>query len=177
MRKVLILFLGMILFSCAETVSEEVKQMTEGQKKSIRSIDQLEQDILNLPMNTKVDADILRDSKGILIDSLLTYYRNYPKDTMAPVYLDKAHMLYSGMGDYKSASLYADMILKQYPNYVNRRMIIESQIVNYDIFITPRDPEKVKEYIELLLKEVKLTEEERAEYEARLQNIDHSILD
>ena len=81
------------------------------------------------------------------------------------------------MGEYRTASTYADMILSQYPNYVNRQMVIESQIVNYDIFITPRNAEKVKQYIELMLKEKELSAEARKEYESRLQNIDKSLLD
>ena len=56
-------------------------------------------------------------------------------------------------------------------------MVIESQIVNYDIFITPRNAEKVKQYIELMLKEKELSAEARKEYESRLQNIDKSLLD
>lgn len=165
-----------ILFSCGQQ-DAAVEKMSAPQKSSIEQIEKLESEILDLPMNSEADAELLNESKKTLVDSLLAYYRNYSKDTLAPVYLDKVHMLYSGMGEYRLASTYADMILNQYPNYVNRKMVIESQIINYDIFIVPRNKEKVREYIELILKEPTLTEEERQEYKSRLENIDKSLLD
>lgn len=170
-------FLLILLLTSCGGQDAAVDKMSDAQKTSISQIEKLEQEILNLPMNSKADADLINSSKQVLVDSLLTYYRNYSKDTLAPVYLDKVHMLYSGMGEYQTASNYADMIIKQYPNYVNRKMVIESQIINYDIFITPRKKEKVQEYIELMLQEATLTDEERQEYKARLNNLDKSVLD
>lgn len=176
MMKVFYLSIVLLLVSCGSQ-DPAVAIMSDAQKLSIESIDKLEKEILDLPMNSKTDAEELRSSKEILVDSLLTYYRNYPKDTLAAVYLDKVHMLYSGMGEYGMASTYADMVIAQYPNYVNRKMVIESQIINYDIFIKPRNKEKVQKYIELILKEATLTNEERQEYKSRLDNIDKSLLD
>ena len=86
-------------------------------------------------------------------------------------------MLYSGMEDYRIAARYADMVIDQYPNYVNRRMVLESQITNYDIFIKPRNPKKIKKYIELMLNENNITEKQREEYEVRLRKNEKSFLD
>lgn len=174
--RIFYLSIVLLLVSCGSQ-DPAVATMSDAQKSSIAGIAKLEAEILDLPMNTKTDAEELRSSKEILVDSLLTYYRNYPKDTLAAVYLDKVHMLYSGMGEYGMASTYADMVIAQYPNYVNRKMVIESQIINYDIFIKPRNKEKVQKYIELILKEATLTNEERQEYKSRLDNIDKSLLD
>lgn len=177
MRLALFLITAVVMASCGDSTSEVVSEWTEVQKTSVENIKELEKAALDLPMNSAADVENLKQAKLQLIDSLLSYYRSYPKDTLAPGYLDKVHMLYSGMGEYRTASTYADMILNQYPNYVNRHMVIESQIVNYDIFITPRNAEKVKQYIELMLKEKELSAEARKEYESRLQNIDKSLLD
>lgn len=174
--RVFYFFLILLLFSCGSQ-DPAVESMSDAQKTSISQIEKLEEEILDLPMNTATDAELLKSSKEVLVDSLLAYYRNYPKDTLAPVYLDKVHMLYSGMGEYRMASTYADLIINQYPNYVNRKMVIESQIINYDIFIQPRNREKVQNYIELILNEATLTSEERQEYKSRLENIDKSLLD
>lgn len=177
MRLALFCITALVITSCGDASSEVAAEWTEVQKTSVENIKELEKAALDLPMNTAGDVESLKQAKTQLIDSLLSYYRNYPKDTLAPGYLDKVHMLYSGMGDYRTASTYADMILDQYPKYVNRPMVIESQIVNYDIFITPRNADKVKQYIELMLKEKELSAEARKEYELRLQNIDKSLLD
>ena len=177
MRLALFLITAIVITSCGDASSEVAAEWTEVQKTSVENIKELEKAALDLPMNSAKDVENLKQAKIQLIDSLLSYYRSYPKDTLAPGYLDKVHMLYSGMGEYRTASTYADMILNQYPNYVNRQMVIESQIVNYDIFITPRNVEKVKQYIELMLKEKELSVEARKEYESRLQNIDKSLLD
>ena len=163
--------------SCGESSSEGSVQWSENQKTSVENIKKLEEKALDLPMNSAKDAENIKSLKTQLIDSLLSYYRTYPKDTLSPGYLDKVHMLYSGMGEYRTASTYADMILNQFPGYVNRQMVIESQIVNYDIFITPRNSDKVKQYIELILEEKELSAEARQEYELRLKNVDRSLLD
>lgn len=176
MRLAVILILVTILASCGDSSSEVASGWTDAQKSSVENIKALEKAALELPMNSAVDVENLKKAKVQLVDSLLSYYRSYPKDTLAPAYLDKVHMLYSGMGEYRTAATYADMILNQYPKYVNRQMVIESQIVNYDIFITPRNSEKVKQYIELILNEKGLSDEARKEYESRLQNIDKSVL-
>ncbi len=177
MRLTLFFVAVIILASCGESSSHISSNWSDGQKSAIGSIKKLEATALDLPMNSAADAENLKKVKLQLIDSLLSYFRSYPKDTLAPVYLDKVHMLYSGMGEYRTASTYADMVLNQYPKYVNRQMVIESQIVNYDIFITPRNADKVKQYIELILKEKQLSTEARKEYESRLQNINKSLLD
>ncbi|MFZ9028929.1 MAG: hypothetical protein ACO2Z9_07920 [Crocinitomicaceae bacterium] len=177
MRLTLFFIAAITLTSCGDASSEVTSEWTEVQKTSVENIKELEKVALGLPMNSAADVENLKRTKLQLIDSLLNYYRSYPKDTLAPGYLDKVHMLYSGMGEYRTASTYAEMILNQYPNYVNRQMVIESQIVNYDIFITPRNADKVKQYVELMLKEKELSPEVREEYELRLQNIDKSLLD
>ena len=177
MRLELLFISGLFLIACEHVAPEVSYELTDTQMASVDNIKKLEKTALDLPMNSVADAKNLKKVKLQLIDSLLSYYRNYPKDTLAPVYLDKVHMLYSGMGEYRTASTYADMIINQYPKYVNRKMVIESQIVNYDIFITPRSPEKVKQYIEIILNEKELSSEARVEYALRLQNLDKSILD
>ena len=111
-----------------------------------------------------------------LIELLTSYYRTYPEDVYAPEYLDKVHMVYSAMGKYELSTKYADTLLTNYKDYINRAMIIESQASTYDIFLKPRDKEKVRYYYELLLKEnPDLPKEKVDEIKFRLKNRDLTI--
>ena len=176
MRITFVFILVLIFSSCADSSLKDSRKFTESQINAIENIQKLEGYAKELSLNSVNDVEKLK-AKLQLIDSLLSYYRSYPKDTLAAVCLDKAHMLYSGMEDYRIAVRYADMVIDQYPNYVNRRMVLESQITNYDIFIKPRNQKKIKKYIELMLNENDITEEQREQYEVRLRKNEKSFLD
>lgn len=119
------------------------------------------------------DNLVKRDTMRLeLIDALLDFYHTYPEDTYAPECLDKVHFVYSAMRDYRMAAKYGDTILLNYPDYVNREMVIESQYNTYDMFVTPRNPDKAKYYLELWLKEYPdMPKEKREEIEFRLKYI------
>ena len=92
MRLVLFFITAIVLTSCGDTSSKVAADWTEVQKNSVENIQELEKAALDLPMNSTADVENLKQAKIQLIDSLLSYYRNYPKDTLAPGYLDKVHM-------------------------------------------------------------------------------------
>ncbi len=111
-----------------------------------------------------------------LIALLLDFSTKFPKDPYAPVCLDKIHMAYSAIGLYSKASEYADLLLKKYPKYVNRAMILESQASNYDIFIQPRDTSKVRYYNEVLLKEnPNMSKERKEDIQMKLKHLDLNL--
>lgn len=109
-----------------------------------------------------------------LITLLLNFSEDFPEDEHAPECLDKVHMAYSGLRVYNKASFYADKLLKEYPDYINKAMVLESQAGNYDLFIVPRDTSKVRYYYELLLKE-DITKEKRKDIKKRLKYLDLTI--
>jgi hypothetical protein len=88
-----------------------------------------------------------------LINRLVALYRNYPNDKLAPDCLFETHMIYSAMDAPAYSSAYADTLLKQYPKFKERALVLESQGSNYDLFITPRDSAKVRYYYSMLLEE------------------------
>ena len=111
-----------------------------------------------------------------LITLLDEYANTYPDDQYAPEYLDKIHMVYSALGEYKKSAAYGDKILKNYPGYINRAMILESQALAYDLYIQPRDKDQVKYYYEKLLEENHdLPEEKVNNIKDRLKNIDLTV--
>ena len=111
-----------------------------------------------------------------LIASLLDYYHTFPDDVYAPECLDKVHFVYSAMRDYRTAAKYGDTLLLKYPDYINREMVIESQYNTYDMFVIPRNKEKVAYYLNLWLEEYPdMDAEKRKQIERRLSYIDLTI--
>ncbi len=160
-----LIFVG--LFSCNEESSETGKPSVEELKEIIT---QKEDSLMLFQKENK----IIPDTKHYdLIHALLNFYYKYPQDAYAPVCLDKVQMSYSGLGIYFKAVQFADSLIDKYPKYVNRQMVLESQASNFDIFLEPRDTNKVKHYYSILLKEnPKLEKDKRAGIEMRLKHLD-----
>lgn len=150
---------------------------SDGDHEGLRTqIKELEDSISMLTANLRPGQQVNPSLDQDLVALLQDYYRQFPDDPYAPECLDKLHMKYSGMGDYKTCALYADTLIDNYPDYVNRAMILESQATNYDFYIQPRDTTKVRYYYELLLKEnPDLPEEKREGIKDRLNHLDLTI--
>ncbi len=117
--------------------------------------------------------DLNQKNNGVdYAERCLAIYRSYPKDAAAPKYLDKAHMIYSSISAHPLAVMYADTLLRKYPSYENRKMVLQSLATSYDMFIIPRNKDKVTYYYELLLKEPNLSKEEQEDYRYRLDHVD-----
>ncbi|MBL1280446.1 MAG: hypothetical protein COA33_009250 [Fluviicola sp.] len=116
-------------------------------------IEQKEEAIKELSKDLRPNQKIPVSEREELVDLLLGFYHSYPKNEFAPVSLDKLHMIYSATREYQKSADYGDTLLNNYPNYINRALILESMAVNYDLFIQPRDTSKVRKYNEILLKE------------------------
>lgn len=127
---------------------------------------------MKLELGEKIDISV----KQRLINKLASYYQAFPEDDHAPEYLDKLHMVFVGEGDYKTAMQYADTLIKNYKNYINRAMVLESAANAYDMFIAPRDTSKVRYYNNLLLEEnPKMNKEKREEILYRMKYLDLTI--
>lgn len=178
MKKYLgIILLAGLVASCGSETKEkdEESYQTEVPEASvlIDGIKVLEDSVLKLSM----DLDGPKQMKGLtqqaLIEKLLLLYRAYPTHEKAPDCLDKVQMAYSTIGIHELAAKFADTLLIKYPDYKNRLLILESQITNYDQFIKPRDKEKVKAYYEMIFNDFpNLSEEQKEDYQFRLDNID-----
>ena len=132
-----------LLYSCEENNSEiNNKNAKELLVNKIKSLETALSEGISIQAN--------KDSLKIFLQEFV--YR-FPNEENTAICLDKLQMLYSGENDYVIASKYADTLIKEFPKYTNRILIIESQIANYDIFIQPRDTSKVRYYYNLLLDE------------------------
>lgn len=165
-----LLLLISLFYSCSEGTSETPEILLR------EKIANMEDSIGKLTVNL-APGEMLSDEVSLeLIDLLLDYYHKYPKDVYAPECLDKVHMTYSAIGRYKYSANYADTLLANYPDYINREMILESQAGAYDVYLQPRDTAKVRYYYELLLKENKdLPKDKVHDIQWRLNNLDKTM--
>lgn len=147
----------------------------EPASKSVEAIEKAERELKIL--STKRTSELVMDEKQTnLLNLLKEAYRSAPESKSAAEYLDKIHMIYVVKGDFESAAKYADTLINSYKDYPNRPMVLESQANNYDMFLKPRDPEKVRYYLELLLKENKdMPKEKQEEIRFRLKHVDKTI--
>lgn len=105
------------------------------------------------------------------IGVLLEAYEEDAENSKTPEYLDRVHMWYAVKGDTKNAVKWAETVLKNYPDYENREILLESVASMYDGEITPRDSVKVREYYTQLLKEFPdMDKEKKAGIEQRLKS-------
>jgi hypothetical protein len=145
----IVLLLAAIV-SCGTSGKESADRLPKSDL--LGKIKEMEDSITGLTTN-KLKVSNLH--KLELLNRHLDLFKAYPEDEEAANSLDKVHMLYSGMGVYERSAAYADTLLMSFPKYENRKMMLESQGANYDIFIEPRDSAKVRYYYSLLLKEDK----------------------
>lgn len=109
----------------------------------------------------------------IYAEKCLSVTHRFPKSKEAPKYMDKAHIIFASVGLHQRSVVIADSLIAMYPMYKNRAMVLESLAGAYDVFVIPRQKDKVKKYYELLLKEnPKMKAEQRKQIEDRLKYID-----
>ena len=161
----------MCLFVATSCGSQNVSD-----QEMLNRIEQKEKSIKDISIDLRPGQLIPISESDELVDLLLDYYHTYPKSNQAPVCLVKIHMIYSSTKRYPLSVNYGDTLLKEYPSYINRAMIVESMAVTYDIFILPRNKQKVRFYNELLLKEnPNLPLDKREEIEFKLENLDLTL--
>lgn len=163
MKKYIYLVVTLVLFASCGGGSEDLKKRIEEKEKSISS------------MNSK-DLEKMSNARNELVELLFEYYRTNPEEDYSAQCLDKVQMVYSSQRKYELAAKYGDTLIEKYPNYENRELVLESQYNNYDMFVKPRNVEKAKYYLELLLKEYPdMPKERKEEFEYRLKYIGLTI--
>jgi len=138
--------IGLLIAACSEA--------PEPQEEFKQKISQQEDRVAELSKNVK-DAAEADSAKVELIEVLLDYYHEFPKDDYSANCLSKVHMVYSSVNNVDMAVAYADTLINNYPNFVDRSQMIESQIIAYELSIKPRNVEMIKKYLNLWLKENK----------------------
>lgn len=157
--------ISLLIISCSSDpkVNEDVSEWD--------SIAQIEDQLYNA-----TDADEINELKLKLRTDLLNFSKENAGEEKAAEALYKLHMSYASDGQYETSAKYGDQLIKEYPAFSMREIVIESQYNNYDMFIQPRNKARAKEYLELWLKEYPdMDSTKRVDIKYRLEYIDLPI--
>ena len=178
MRNVaVILFIGagLLLGACSSESKTDVP--VENGKPTL---EQLTADLKSYEDSLKKDDAVWMKQEVAVeyADKCLEIANSFPKSDVAPKLMDKAHIILSSVGLYQRSVMIAETLVRKYPTYKNRQMVLESLASSYDIFIQPRKKEMVKQYYEMLLRDYpKMPEEQKKQIENRLKHVDLSFED
>ena len=115
-------------------------------------IKQLEDSIMKVSKSNN-DKKVTNLLQQAYVEKLKLMYRAYPKDKDAAPSLEKVYMMYSAMGASALSVKYADTLVAKYPKYKGSWMALQSNVVYYDQEVVPRDKEKVRYYLEKIIKD------------------------
>lgn len=168
---IVLLSIGLFIISCGQQIENGKKEVFK------EKISDQEERVMELSKNIE-KAKETDSAKVELVKVLLDYYHEFPKDKYSVNCLSKVHMVYTGMGNTEMAVAYADTIISNYPKFVDRPQMIESQIFAYEVSIAPRKVEMIKKYLNLWLKENKNASKEKiSEMKYHLENVETPLLD
>ncbi len=170
------LMLLSLMYSCKDSnaTASEAKPLT---KESLSaSIQEMEDSLIN-SSNSKLSGAAYNLSQMELINRLTAYYRNYPEDPYSADCLFKVQMVYSGLNAHRKSIAYGDTLLKKFPSYKNKYLVIESNIAALDVFLEPRDTAMIRTYYTMLLSDHEYPKTKKAEINRRLKFLYLSIFD
>lgn len=169
-KYVIFSIVALVGYACSTSSSDEKAKPSKTELKA--KIKEMEDSLTHLQASLSTTKQIPNLTHFELINRLLDFYHFYPEDPLSAEYLDKVHMKYSGLNIYEQAVKYADTLLKKYPSYKNRALVLESQGSSFDVFPEIRDTSKVRFYYTLLLKEnPRMNAEKRNGIKERLQHL------
>lgn len=136
-------------------------------------IKDLEDSLMRLSEDRTADRTLTNLVQQAYIEKLKLMYRVYPNDKDAAHSLRKVYMMYSAMGASELSVKYADSLVAKYPKYEEGWLALQSNAMYYDMEAKPRDKEKVRYYLEKLLKDYPNLDPEIIEQvKSRLETID-----
>jgi len=170
------LMLLSMMYSCKDSnaTASEAKPLT---KESLRASIQEMEDSLSNSSISKLSGAAFNLSQLELINRLTAYYRNYPDDPYSADCLFKVQMVYSGLNAHRKSIAYGDTLLKKFPSYKNKYLVIESNIAALDVFLEPRDTAMIRTYYTMLLSDHEYPKTKKAEINRRLKFLYLSIFD
>ncbi len=170
MKLLYVIAAGLLMVACSSD-PETVEKSNEPKKEDLSSAMQevkLFEDSLK-----KSGMQYSQETAVIYAEKCLSVTHRFPKTKEAPKYMDKAHIIFASAGLHQRSVIIADSLILMYPMYKNRAMVLESLAGAYDVFVVPRQKDKVKKYYEMLLKEnSKMSAEQRKQIEDRLKYVD-----
>lgn len=169
-----VIVIGLSLAACSsnpEAGEKESESNTSGLPAAIQEVKSFE-DSLKKSSASRV-LEYSQETAVVYAEKCLSVTHRFPKSKEAPKFMDKAHIIFASANLHQRSVIIADSLITMYPMYKNRAMVLESLAGAYDVFVIPRQKDKVKKYYELLLKEnPKMNAEQRKQIEDRLKYVD-----
>lgn len=180
MRLIFFFYIFLVLVSCSRKSDTSILTSKDvNTKTAINTKIKIVEDSLayhyKLMVNNRVDS---LPSEMILRAIALyeSYYHQFPKDSLTPIYLDKIHQLHTQEKRYTYAVNWVDTLLQQYPNYTNKAELLYSAATTSDLYLL--DTNRIKRYYTRLLDDCpKLKKNIRLEIENRLRNLKYPYLE
>lgn len=177
------LFIFTVLIVSLASCGGEEKKVNEGDKfyttevpeaNVLRvGIKELEDSLNKIAQRPEIENKVKTLVQQAYLEKLKLMYQAYPKDKDAARSLAKVYMMYSGMGVSELSSKYADTLIERYPKYEERWLALQSNALYYDMEAVPRNKEKMRYYLEKLIKEYpNIDPEILAQAKSRLETID-----
>ena len=111
--KAIVIALILILLASCSSDDENIDALKS-------KIEKKEEFIKSLSNDLAPSQRIPASERNELIELLLEFYHEFPQDELAPVTLDKIHMIYSSTREYQKSADYGDTLLDNYPNWLSR---------------------------------------------------------
>lgn len=161
---------GLLMVACSSdpgTVEKSGEPKKEDLSSMIQEVKLFEDSLKKSGMQYSQETAV------VYAEKCLSVTHRFPKSKEAPKYMDKAHIIFASAGLHQRSVVIADSLILMYPMYKNRAMVLESLAGSYDVFVVPRQKDKVKKYYEMLLQEnQKMSAEQRKQIEDRLKYVD-----
>jgi len=175
MKGLFVIAIGCSLAACSSNTEKTSEESTEtkptGLSGAIQEVKVFEDSLKK--SNASGTLEFNASTAVIYAEKCLDVSHRFPKSKEAPKFMDKAHIIFASAGLHQRSVIIADSLIMQYPLYKNRAMVLESLAGAYDVFVIPRQKEKVKMYYEMLLKEnPNMDTEQRKQIEDRLKHVD-----
>lgn len=185
MKKLIFLLVITGLFSCENKNDANTTDEKQEQKASVTSAKDLPYLLSRVKqLEDSITSEVSKNpSKRIgsfvfldLINRLKDVVNNFPKAPETAACLFKLHMKYGEMKAYKESIAYGDTLMQRFPDFKDRDLVLQSIATTYDIFVKPRDSEKVSFYLNQLLQSKTLSKDEKEEIKTRLKFINLDVI-
>tara|TARA_Y100001933_G_scaffold254297_1_gene295723 strand:+ start:435 stop:1013 length:579 start_codon:yes stop_codon:yes gene_type:complete len=185
MKKQLFLIFIIFISACSQKSEKKTNSKNQKETKQKLSSSELKKNISNFE-----DTLILLSNKNEIqnihyieyFNRLIEFYETYPNLDFAQDCLFKVFSTNTGysVGHKKHLDIqekYGDTLLKKYPNYSNKKQLLEGLISNIDLNPNVRDTSKMRHYYNILLKCEGLNDSYILETKKRMKRLDLNIIE
>jgi hypothetical protein len=125
-----------------------------------------------IALQTKISV-----AQNELINQNLSYFKTFPKDSLAPYCLMNIYSFYDEYQSHEKAISYIDTLELYYPKFEFLSDAIELKAATLDFDVQPRDTIRIRKAYEHLLSFPELPPHKKETYSHRISNLDKGLND